>query len=138
MQEHFKQTASSALLAGIIMLVVVLWLRAGLQGTSDSALYNASVTAFNATLWGGGLAMFGVAGACWAQWRPAFRLDSICSGLVGVIMIGVGLIWLAATLRDLDGYAVLIFGVLCLHSAYRSYRIDAALRATEQQNTPQP
>ncbi len=136
MQEHFKQTASSALLAGIVMLAVALWLRAGLRGTSDSAVYNASVTVFNTTLWVGGLAMFGVAAASWAQWRPAFRLDTVCSGLVGAIMVGVGLIWLSATLRDLDGYIVALFGALCLHSAYRSYQIDVNLRAAEREDRP--
>jgi len=123
MTEDTRPAASSPLLVGVFMLIVGFGI--GLEGISDSALYNASVSLFNLTMKVGGSAMLVVAALYWANVRVAWLLDAVCSLVIGVLMIGVAVVWLVHA-EWLYGIVLVILSVMSINSARRIGACSAA------------
>ncbi|MCG3126462.1 MAG: hypothetical protein CHACPFDD_01298 [Phycisphaerae bacterium] len=83
---------------------------AGLEGISNSALYNGSVTAFTwgARFVGVGLVVIGALSA--ARIAAVAYLDVLVSFVAAAGCLAVGLIWLLY--GDMQGLLVLLFGAL--------------------------
>lgn len=107
---------------------------AGLQGISESALYNGSVTAltWGARFVGVGLVVIGLLSI--ARIAAVAYVDVLVSFVAAAGCLVVGLIWVA--FGDMQGFLVLLFGVLngsALHAAWVRVRwLRDAGRAPEQ------
>lgn len=113
-----RSAGGSALLAGVLMLVVGFFF--GLVGNSDSQVYIHSVTVFNWMLRiGGGLllaiGLLGLAGV-----RGVWLLDGLVSGLIGLGLAGIALIWLYFG-DHFKGLLVGFYAAMCLSSAGRCW-----------------
>ncbi len=117
-REQMRQTAFSALLGAAMMLFVGFVF--GLKGVGDSATYNTSVDAFTWTLKVGGIVMLVAAGLCWSGWRGSLWVDAVLAGTIGLVLLGIAMVWMGY--GDYQGFLVLIFGAMFMHSALGSWR----------------
>ncbi len=133
LRQAMVQVAGSAAFAGALMLLVGFWL--GLKGVSPSEIYNHSVTVFNWTMRVGGIVMLVIAALAYAGWRPVLAVDVIFAGAVGVVMIGVGLIWVVNG-DSLHGILVLLFGGLFVRSGLNSWSLLQARPTQRSESEP--
>lgn len=129
MEEIYRRTALNSLFTGLLMTAVGFFLFSSQQHYWPASLLVVVMRV-------GGLAMFAVAFAAWWRSPFTFRLDVVCSGLIGVCLLGIGIIWVINSPRELTPYALLIFGWMCLRNARDSYRMDACQRAEEAAGLP--
>jgi hypothetical protein len=120
LRESMAQVAGSAAIAGVLMVLVGFWL--GLTGISNSEVYNHSVTVFNWTMRIGGIAMFVIAALAYLGWRPVLAIDTVIAVTTGLLMVGVGLIWLINS-DLLNGVLVLLFGGMFVRSGLNSWTL---------------
>lgn len=123
MTEVTRSAASSPLLTGVVMLIVGFWL--GLEGFSDSAIYNTSVSLLVLGMKIGGFVMLAVAALYWTGVRMAWLIDTICLLVIGVLMIAVAVVWLIHT-DWVYGIVLMILGVMTTNSARRNWVCSAA------------
>lgn len=139
--DEFRQTErrgaagavrGDALLSGLISAGLFLYVgfALALQGVSDDAVYNASVSAFT---WGARIIGFAIlAGLALTALRVpgALLLELVISAAAAALCLVVGAIWVKSA--DAEGYLVLLFGVLNGRSAYLDWNAwREAARAAE-------
>lgn len=128
-RQSMAQVAGSAGIAGALMVLLGFWFFRTLVGTSESPIYNISITVFLVLLRGGGILMLAIAAAAYAGWRPILAIDGIATTLMGVLMVVIAIIWIAKS--DLDGVFMLLFGGLFVRSGLNSWRLFRCSRAAE-------
>jgi len=128
-----RQVAFSALVAGVLMILVGFWM--GLQGVSQSEVYNTSVTAFVWLMRVGGISMLLVALLAFVGWERVLALDAVLATVIGAGMALVALLWLANS--DLiNGVLILVFGGLFVRSGTQSWQAFRSLGLTSSEPVP--
>jgi hypothetical protein len=122
------EVAFTAAIGAALMLFVGFGLN--LKGVADSRLYNLSVDGFTWTMKVGGILMGAVAVLLWVGWASALLVDAVLTITVGAIMIAAGGVWLSQS--DMEGFLLLIFGALFLHSGRRSWIAHQALTSSRR------
>ncbi len=97
----------------------------GLEGISQSRIYNLSVGAFTLSMKVGGFLMLAAALLCWIEWRPGLGFDAVLTAAIGVSILIEGIIWLVFS--DLQGLFMLIFSLIFLNSARQSWNTFRSL-----------
>jgi hypothetical protein len=110
---------------GAVFLLAYGWLYSTV-GVSDNQFYNATVSAFNWMLRGGGLLMLIISGMCYAGLRLALLLDFIVSGLCGLLMMVCAAYWMSQDGINLRDGLILLFGLLFARAALSSWSIYGA------------
>jgi len=119
---QLRQTATSAFIAGVLMLLFGYYLYSGnYRGVTDSQVYNASVVVFVWTLLVGGAAMLLSAVLCLLQSRWALLFDAVATGSIGALLLVIGVIQITSGGADLNTILMLVFGVMFLRSASISW-----------------
>lgn len=133
-REEMSQVAFGAAIGAALMLYVGFGMN--LSGISDSALYNGSVAAFTWTMKIGGALMGLSALLLYLGWEPSLFFDAILTGVVGVVLIGSGGVWMLH--QDMQGILSLIFGAMFLVSARRSWLLYIAASPAGSVASPLP
>jgi len=117
-RQQMSEIAFSAAIGAAMMLLVGFVL--DLRGISDSEFYNFTVSAFTWTMKVGGVLMALVAGLLWVGLRPVLLVDAIFAMAIGVLMVGVGGVWVVHQTL-LNGVLSLVFGVIFVRSGWGSW-----------------
>jgi hypothetical protein len=127
--EIVRRSTSNSLLEAALLLAVGFYLRwSGLQGISNSQLYNRSVDMVIWTFIVGGFLVLGTMLLCWTGRPWTLIVDGLVSALIGVSLLGCGIIWLSQS--DIQGILVVLFGLFDLSAARGSWgNYQLALRA---------
>lgn len=86
-----------------------------MKGIAESAFYNGSVTLFTRSMQVGGIVMAALAGLRLAGWRWTVIVDGLACGVVGLVLAGVGIVWLVYA--DMQGILLLVFATTFVWSA---------------------
>ncbi len=121
LRQAMMQVAGSAAIAGIIMVLLGFWFFRDLVGTSESSVYNISITAFLLTIRVGGVALLVVAALEYMGVGLALVIDAFLTGLAGILLLATAIVW--GLNGDIDGLFLLIFAVILLRAAMSGWRL---------------
>jgi hypothetical protein len=114
-----RNTTSSYFEVALVLFVGLYFWSTGLQGVSDSKLYNASVTTAVWTFLIGGVVLLAGAILCSIGLWPGLLIDAVANLLIGLLLLASGAIWLVW--GDLSGALIGLFGLISMNAARASW-----------------
>jgi hypothetical protein len=117
-----RKAKDNALWIGIVaVLMLYFGWGVGLVGISDNAFYNTTVDIFYWMLKIGGICLLAAAILCFAGLRIGLLLDAVVSAVCGLIMVSCSAYWLIDEGVNLQYVLYVLFGVMFLNAARRSW-----------------
>jgi hypothetical protein len=124
-----QQTVSPSFLEAAILLVIGLYFwHIGLEGASNSQVYNMSVTVSVWTFLIGGCLLLAATVLCRFGWTPGLIVDAVANLAIGVLLLTCGAIWMLH--NDFQGLLLVLVGIVSLNAARGSWSVSLLTHAS--------